>query len=585
MFATRVEETRAHGRRSISPEGMILRDREDERAVLDGLLERTRTGQGGGLVVRGEAGIGKTALLDYAIESAADLRTLRAIGVESEAELAFGALHQVCAPLLARLERLSGPQRGALQTTFGLRSGPAPDRFFVALAVLGLLSEAAEERPLLCVIDDAQWLDRASAQALTFVARRLLAEPVAMLFATREPGTELQGLPELAVEGLPKRAARELLRSVIPGRLDVRVADQIVAETRGNPLALVELPRGLSRAQLAAGFGWIGATSLSSRIEESFRQRLEVLPEDTQEFLLLAAADPTGDPPLLRRAVARLGIAGPAVELAESAELIEIDGRVRFRHPLARSAVYAAATPDQRRRAHQALAEATDSQTDPDRRAWHLAEATDGLDEDVAAELERAAERAQERGGLAAAAAFLERAAALTPEPPRRAQRSLAAAQTEYEAGALDNALALLRTAETGPVDELQCARVKLLRAQIAFAFRRGSDAPPLLLEAARDLEAVDPTLARATYLEALSAAMFAGRLARGAGVVEVSEAALAGPPPPEPPASVRPAPPRVRGAVHRRVFGRRPDPEGGTSGLRSKDGPAARGGPLAVVR
>jgi DNA-binding CsgD family transcriptional regulator len=537
MVAIRVEENRAHGRRSINSRRVILRDREDERAVVGALLEGTRAGQGGGLLLQGEAGIGKTALLDYAIESAPDLRTLRATGVESEAELAFGALHQLCAPLLDRLARLSGPQRDALQTTFGLRAGPAPDRFFLALAVLSLLSEAAEERPLLCVIDDAQWLDRTSAQALAFVARRLRAEPVAMLFASREPGKELQGLPELAVDGLPRSAARELLRSVIPGRLDVQVADQIVAETRGNPLALLELPRALSRAQLAAGFGWVGAASLSGRIEESFRQRLEVLTEDTQEFLLLAAAEPTGDPALLRRAVERLGIAGPALELAESAGLIEIDGRVRFRHPLARSAVYGAAATNQRRRAHEALAGATDARTDPDRRAWHLAEATAGLDEDVAAELERAAGRAQERGGLAAAAAFLERAAVLTPEPRRRARRSLAAAQTEYEAGALNDALTLLRTAETGAADGVQRARVKLLRAQVAFASRRGSDAPPLLLTAARELERIDPTLARATYLEALSAAMFAGRLARGAGVVEVSEAALAGPPPPQQPA------------------------------------------------
>ena len=310
MFATRVDENRAYGRRSIRSGVMILRDRQDERAVLDGLLQRARAGQGGVLVVRGEAGIGKTALLDYAIESAPDLRMLRAVGVESEAELAFAALHQLCAPLLDRLERLPGPQRDALQTTFGLSAGAVPDRFFVALAVLGLLSEAAEERPLLCVVDDAQWLDRASAQSLVFVARRLLAEPVAMLFAAREPGAELQRLPELAVEGLSGRAARELLRSVIPGRLDVRVADQIVAETGGNPLALLELPRGLSRAQLAAGFGWVGAASLSGRIEESFHERLEVLTEDTQGFLLLAAADPSGDPALVFRAAERLGIMG-----------------------------------------------------------------------------------------------------------------------------------------------------------------------------------------------------------------------------------------------------------------------------------
>ncbi len=370
-----------------------------------------------------------------------------------------------------------------------------------------------------------------------------------MLFGARDPGAELQSLPELAVEGLPRRAARELLRSVIPGRLDVRVADQIVAETGGNPLALLELPRGLSRAQLAAGFGWVGAASLSGRIEESFRHRVEVLPDGTQGFLLLAAADPTGDPALVFRAAERLGITGPATEPAESARLIEIDGGVRFRHPLARSAVYRAATPDQRRTVHQALAEATDAQIDPDRRAWHLAEATTGLDEDVAAELERAAGRAQERGGLAAAAAFLERAAALTPASSRRAQRALAAAQSEFEAGALDDALAVLPTAETGGVDDLQRARVKLLRAQIAFALRRGSDAPPLLLHAARELEALDPDLARATYLEALTAAMFAGRLAGGGGVVEISEAALAGPPPPQPP---RPSDVLLRGLAIR---------------------------------
>jgi tetratricopeptide (TPR) repeat protein len=536
MIAPRVDESRAYGRRSIRPGVMILRDRQDERAVLDGVLKRARSGQGGVLVVRGEVGIGKTALLDYAIESASDLRILRAVGVESEAELAFAALHQLCAPLLDRLERLPGPQRDALQTTFGLSADPVQDRFFVALAVLGLLSEAAEERPLLCVVDDAQWLDRASAQALVFVARRLLAEPVAMLFAAREPGAELQRLPELAVEGLPARAARELLRSVIPGRLDVRVADQIVAEAGGNPLALLELPRGLSRAQLAAGFGWVGTASLSGRIEESCRQRIELLPEDTQGFLLLAAADPSGDPALVLRAAERLGVTGPALELAESAGLIEIDGRVRFRHPLARSAVYHAATSDQRRRVHRALAEATDRQADPDRRAWHLAEATAGLDEDVAAELERAAGRAQARGGLAAAAAFLERAAGLTPEPWRRVQRALAGAQAEFEAGALDEALALLATAERGAVDVLERARVQLLRAQIAFALRRGSDAPPLLLSAARDLETIDPSRTRTTYLEALSAAMFAGRLAPGGGgVLEISQAALAGPPPPQP--------------------------------------------------
>src|SRR5215216_148456 len=514
----------------------MLRGRRDDCVVLDGLLEGVRGGRSGVLVVRGEAGVGKTALLEYAIEAGSDLRVLRAVGVESEMELAFAALHQLCASTLDLLERVPGPQREALETTFGLSAGAVPDRFLVGLAVLSLLSEAAEERPLLCVVDDAQWLDRASAQALVFAARRLLAESVVMLFAAREPSDVFTGLPELVVDGLGEADARALLASVIPGRLDERVADQLVAETSGNPLALLELPRGLSPAQLAGGFGLPGALSLQGRIEQSFLRRLETLPENTQRLLLVAAAEPLGDPALLWHAAERLGITGTAREPAESAGLIEVDGRVRFRHPLVRSAVYRAASAEQRRRVHRALAAATDAETDPDRRAWHLAEATAGPDKDVASELERAAGRAQSRGGLAAAAAFLQRAAALTPERGRSAQRALAAAQAKYEAGALDEALALLGTAETGAVGDLQRARVRLLRAQIAFAAQRGGDAPRLLLEAARELEAVDPDRARITYLEALEAALFAGRLARGADVVEVSKAALASPAPRRPP-------------------------------------------------
>ena len=475
------------------------------------------------LVLRGDAGIGKTALLEYAI-AASDMWVLRAVGVESEMELPFAALHQLCGPLLDRVDGLPGPQRDALATTFGLSAGAVPDRFFVGLAVLGLLSEVAEERPLLCVIDDAQWLDGASAQVLAFVARRLLAEPVVMLFTVREPGDLLAGLPELVVAGLRGADARSLLVSVIPGRLDEQIADQLLVESRGNPLALLELPRGLSAAQLAGGFALPGVLSLSGRIEESFLKRLEALPAETQRLLLVAAAEPLGDPALLWGAAERLGITGAALEAAQSAGLIEIDRRVRFRHPLVRSAIYRSASAEQRRQGHRVLAEATDAQLDPDRRAWHLAQAAVGPDEDVAAELERAAGRAQARGGLAAAAAFLERATELTPEPLRRAQRALAAAQTKYQAGALDDAVALLDAAEADTVDELERARVHLLRAQIAFASRRGSDAPPLLLEAARELEAVDPPLARVTYLDALAAALFAGRLARGASALEVAE-------------------------------------------------------------
>ncbi len=510
----------------------MLRGRHNECAALDALLDGAREGRSGVLVLTGEAGIGKTALLEYAAGSASDMRVVHATGVEAEMELAFAILHQLFLPLLGWLDRLPGPQRDALATAFGLREGPVPDRFFVALAMLGLLSEAGSDRPLLCVIDDAQWLDRASAQVLAFVGRRLLAEPVAMVFGARELSQEFADLPVLPVEGLGDADARALLASVIPGRLDERIVDQIVAETRGNPLALLELPRGLSPAQVAGGFGLPGAVSMAGRIEQSFQRRLAPLPEDTRRLLLVAAADPTGDPSLFWRAATELGITGPALDPAKRDGLLEIDGRVRFRHPLVRSAVYAAASPHDRREAHRALAEATNAKQDPDRRAWHRAKAAGGPDENVAAELERAAGRAETRGGLTAAAAFLERAAELTPEPASRAQRALAAAQTKYEAGALDDALALLAGAEQGPADDLRGARVHLLRAQIAFASTRGSDVAPLLLRAAREFEPIDPGLARARYLEAFSAALFAGRLARGRGVIDVAEAVRAGPPP-----------------------------------------------------
>ncbi|HEY2436845.1 MAG TPA: AAA family ATPase, partial [Solirubrobacteraceae bacterium] len=518
---------------SLSSEAVVLHGRSDECAQLDGLLEDALTGRSGALILSGEAGVGKTALLGYAIASASAsaLRVVRVAGTESEMELAFAGLHQLCAPMLDRLERIPDPQSDALQTTFGLSADAVPDQFLVGLAVLNLLSEVAHERPLLCVIDDAQWLDRASAQALAFVARRLLAEPMVLLFAAREPTDPLTGLPELPLEGLDDGDARALLASVVPGRLDQRIVDQLIVETRGNPLALLELPWGLGAAELAGGFGLPGALSLSGRIEKSFLVRLETLPDDTRRLLLVAATEPTGDPTLLWRAAERLAIDARAIEPAESARLIEVEDRVLFRHPLVRSALYGAATSPERRRVHKALAEATDAQIDPDRRAWHLAAATAGPDEAVAAELERAAGRAQARGGLAAAAAFQERAVGLTSDPPLRAQRALVAAQTKYEAGALEDALALLDIADAGAYREHQRARVDLLRARIGFASRRGSDAPALLLKAARELERIDPKLARATYLDALSAARFAGPLAGGADLVKVGEAALAGPP------------------------------------------------------
>jgi hypothetical protein len=388
-----------------------LTDRRVERGALDQLVNAVRAGGSRVLMLRGEPGVGKSALLDYLAGRAAGCRVVRAARVESEMELAFAGLHQLLSPLLDRADRLPVPQRDALRTAFGLSVGRVPDRFLVGLAVLGLLSEVADERPLVCVVDDEQWLDRASVQAMGFAARRLAAEPVGLVFATRMTSDELAGLPELPVEGLADDDARSLLLSALTGPVDERVSDLIVAETRGNPLALLELPRGLGPAELAGGFGLPGAVSLPARIEDSFRQQLDGLPEQTRRLLALAAADPSGDPLLVWRAAGLLEIPIQAATPAMGAGLADFGARVRFRHPLARSAAYKSAPAQQIKDAHAALAAATDPAADPDRRAWHRAQAAPGPDEAVAVELERSAGRAQDRGGLAAAAAFLERAA------------------------------------------------------------------------------------------------------------------------------------------------------------------------------
>ncbi len=505
--------------------------RRVERDTLERTLAAVRAGQSAALVLRGEAGVGKTALLRFGIEAASGLRVARAAGAESEMELPFAALHQVCAPMIDKLERIPEPQREALRTAFGERTGVAPDRFLVGLAALSLLSETAADAPLLVCVDDAHWLDRESAQALAFVARRLFAESVGLVFATREQAEELRGLPELVVEGLDGADARELLESVMRGPLDARVRDRIVAETRGNPLALLELARGRTAAELAGGFGLPEGGELSGRIEESFARRLEALPEATRTLLLVAAAEPLGDPMLVWRAAVRLGIDFDAALPATAAGLAEFGAGVRFEHPLVRSAAYGAATEEERRRAHAALAEATDPEVDPDRRAWHRAHAAAEPDEPVAEELERSAGRAAARGGVAAAAAFRERAAALTPDPMRRARRSLDAARAKHRAGAFDAALALVETAEARPLDALDHARAELLRAQIAFALDRSGDAPALLLEAAGRLEPLDARLARETYLDALSATLFAG-----GDLHDVAAAARAAPAADEPP-------------------------------------------------
>jgi DNA-binding CsgD family transcriptional regulator len=479
--------------------------------------------------------MGKTALLDYLVEQASGCRVARVAGVEAEMELAFAGVYQLCAPMLGRLERLPAPQRAALRTAFGLSSGSAPDRFLVGLATLNLLADAAEEHPLVCLVDDVQWLDHASAQVLGFVARRLAAESIGLVFAARVPGEELAGLPELVVEGLREADARALLDAMVTGPLDARVRDRIVAETHGNPLALLELPRGLPPAELAGGFALPDALPLTGRIEESFQRRLDALPADTRVLVLVAAAEPVGDPVLVWRAARQLGIQAQAATPGADAGLLEFGTRVRFRHPLVRSAAYRAASLQERQDIHRALAEVTDPTIDPDRRAWHWAQAAPGPDEDVAAELERSAGRARARGGLAAAAAFLERASMLSPGPARRARRLLAAARAKRAAGALDAALGLLVTLEAGPLDALSAAEVEHLRGLIALVQRGPSEAARLLLRAARRLEPLDAGLARDTHLEALWAAIWAGDLGSPGGVVAAAEAARATPSGPEP--------------------------------------------------
>ena len=511
----------------------MLLGRARESAALEEMIAAVRAGASRVLVIRGDAGVGKSALLDNMARRATNVSVLRAVGVESEMELAFAALHQLCLPLLDRLPHLPEPQCEALEVVFGIRAVAPPDRFLVGLAVLSLLSDASGECPLLCLVDDAQWLDRASAQVLGFVGRRLLVESVALVFGARQPGPELVGLPELEVTGLPITDARVLLDSVTPSRLDRRIRDRIVVETRGNPLALLELPRGLNATQVAGGLGLLQQPgALPGRIEQSFLTRIEALSADSRLLLLVAAAEPVGDPALVWRAAARLGVTPAAPQAAGTDGLLSVDTHMTFRHPLVRSAVYQAASAEERRSVHAALAAATDAQVDPDRRAWHLAAAAVETDEAVAVELEQSADRAAARGGVAAAAAFLQRSVELTRDPARRTDRALAAAQASIEAGAFETALGLLAAAEADVLDEFGRARVDLLHAEAAFAQQRGSDAPPLLLRAARTLESLDVRLARDTYLDAWSAALFAGRLATAGSLREVSQAARAAPRP-----------------------------------------------------
>ena len=513
--------------------------RRGECELLDRLVGDVRAGQSRVLVLRGEPGAGKTALLDYVARGAAGCRVARVTGVEPEAEMAFAGLHQLCAPFLGRLGDLPGPQRDALRTAFNMQDGSTPDRFAVGMAALSLLSGLAGERPLVCVVDDAQWLDPPSAQALAFVARHLAATPAAVIFAVGEPidGQDLArrpdsllgglaGLDELQLGGLADADARALLDSVTIGPLDERVRDRIIAEARGNPQALLEPVRGLTPGELAGGFGLPGVVPVPHPVQERYRRRFARLPAATQLLLLIAAAEPAGDPVLVWRAAGHLGVPAEAAEPAAAAGLAEFSGQVRFCHPQARAAIYRTATPRQRQNVHRALAKTAGSDVSPDQLAWHRAHATPHLDEDAAAGLTRTAGQACDRGGLAAVAAFAERAAELTPEPARRARRALDAAQAKREAGAPDSAWRLLAMAQGGPLDELGRVRAGLLRAQLTARSGQGRDGWPLLLDAASQLQPLDPGLAREAYREAFEAA---GRLGPAGGRAQVAQAVRAG--------------------------------------------------------
>ena len=494
----------------------LLLGRSQQRAALDRLLAQARSGHGAVLVIRGEAGVGKTALLRYAAAQAVGFQVRRTAGVESEMQLPFASLHQLCRPLLDRLDAIPPPQRAALSIALGMIDGDSPDPFLVSLAALSLLSETSTQQPTLCVIDDAQWLDSASGQAFAFVARRLLADSVAMVFAVRDHAADrdLADLPELRLEGLADDDARALLETVVLRPLDARVRDRLLDESRGNPLALLELPRRLDSTQLPGAFGLRDPDELPGRLEETFAGRLLDLPRDARLLLLIAAAETADDPLVLWRAADRLGIPPTAADAVAGKGLLIIGERVRFRHPLVRSAVYRSASPLDRRIVHLALAQASDARADPDRRAWHFAAAATGPDEAVALELERSAGRARARGGLSAAAAFLKRCVVLTGDPTHRAVRALAAAQASLHAGEFESALHTLSSADPLMLDDLQHARADLLRAQIISASGAVGLAPALLLAAAERLEPLDPTLARESYLDAWGAALFAGNLA-----------------------------------------------------------------------
>lgn len=519
--------------------------RQRECTLLVDLLGGLRRGESAVRVIRGEAGIGKSVLLDYVAAHASRVTVTRTRGIEADIELAYAGLHQLCLPFQTEIDALPVAQRDAMRVAFGLANGEPADRFLVGLAVLTLLTRASETRPVLVLVDDAQWLDRVSLLTLEFVARRLLAEAVALVFAVRDPHEDggapvLTDLPELRIGGLDAHAAGELLEATVGGRLEARVRDRLIAETRGNPLALLELCRGRSAAELAYGPTAVAANRMDSApslIEQDFAARIELLPAATRTLLLIAAAEPVGDARLLQDAAAKLNVP-PDSAAAEAAGLVEVGEYLRFRHPLVRSAVYRRADPDDRRAVHRALAAVTDPDLDPDRRAWHAAQAADGPDEDVAAGLDRAAGRARQRGGMAAEAVLLERATTLTPDPRQRGRRAVATAEAHFSAASPDRATEMASLADLCPLDPLDRARLARLRARILFARSRSDEASALLLDAAAQFAAAGSPLARETYLEAISATVFAGRVHGPTGARAAAIAARASSTPPSPSAA-----------------------------------------------
>jgi DNA-binding CsgD family transcriptional regulator len=505
-----------------------LRGRSRECAQINALVQNASRGTGGSLIFRGEAGIGKTSLLDYAASGRTGFRVARVGGVESEVELPYAALHQLCGKMLHLADRLPPPQADALGIALGQKSGEVPDRFHVSLAVLGLLSEAAREQPMLCLIDDAQWIDQPSLFALAFAARRVDADSLALVFTTRESLSSMAGIYEVTVGGLPDTDARELLASVVPGQLDERVRDQIIAETRGNPLALLELPHGLNTEELAGGFGFPKPVALSSRLEDGFLRRVRGLPEPTQLLLLLAASEPLGDPELLRRAGRALGLTDGHAVAAEVEGLFQIRERATFRHPLVRSAIYRAAPEDDRHRVHRALAGATDPDADADRRAWHRAHATFGPDDALADELERSASRAQARGGPSAAAVFLERAAALASDRARRATLIISSAELHYDAGSYRAAGDLLAGVNVEPLADLHQVRAERLRSRLLLGTQGSSAASRQLMQAAQRFESHDIEVACDTYLDAFVAASAVGASSVGDTWTELAQSVRA---------------------------------------------------------